>query len=119
MQPPTRTYEQLLFELDQAQRERERLASELVDAHGEAEALRSKLAQRESCEDAAFQAVFRVSPDIMLLLTPDFRVVEADEWLELFPDPVFANSVLDRLAHNAHQLVLEGESYRRTKRPEA
>lgn len=51
-----------------------------------------------------------------MLFTSNRRV---DEWLELFPDPVFANSVLDRLAHNAHQLMLEGDSYRRTKRPEA
>jgi DNA replication protein DnaC len=41
-----------------------------------------------------------------------------EEWQALFPDPVFANSVLDRLAHNAHQLVIEGESYRKKKRPE-
>jgi len=33
--------------------------------------------------------------------------------LDFFPDPVTANAVLDRLAHNAHQIVIEGESYRR------
>lgn len=49
------------------------------------------------------------------LLTSNRRV---EEWLGLFPDPVFGNSVLDRLAHNAHQLVIEGESYRKNKRPE-
>jgi len=26
-----------------------------------------------------------------------------------------ANSALDRLAHNAHQIVIEGESYRKMK----
>ena len=51
-----------------------------------------------------------------MLLTSNRRV---DEWLGLFPDPVFGNSILDRLAHNAHQLVIEGDSYRRTKKPEA
>ncbi len=35
-----------------------------------------------------------------------------DEWLGLFDDPLLGNSALDRLAHNAHQLVLEGPSYR-------
>ena len=35
------------------------------------------------------------------------------EWLGLFDDPILANSALDRLAHNAHQLIIEGESYRR------
>ena len=37
--------------------------------------------------------------------------------LPLFPDPIQANSLLDRLCHNAHQLEWEGESYRRRKRP--
>lgn len=41
------------------------------------------------------------------------------EWLSystnqaLFPDPVLANSALGRLAHQAHHVVMEGESYRR------
>jgi DNA replication protein DnaC len=35
-----------------------------------------------------------------------------DEWLGLFDDPLLGNSALDRLAHNAHQLVLDGPSYR-------
>jgi len=38
-----------------------------------------------------------------------------DEWTGLFDDAILANSTLDRLAHNAHQLVIEGESYRRKK----
>lgn len=38
-----------------------------------------------------------------------------DEWTGLFEDPILANSALDRLAHNGHQLVIEGESYRRKK----
>lgn len=40
------------------------------------------------------------------------------DWLPLFPDPVMANSALDRLAHNAHHLVLKGESYRKRRRPQ-
>lgn len=39
---------------------------------------------------------------------------DIDEWVPLFADPVLAQSALDRLAHNAHQIVIEGESYRRT-----
>ena len=34
------------------------------------------------------------------------------DWLPLFPDPVMANSALDRLAHKAHHVVMIGESYR-------
>ena len=40
-----------------------------------------------------------------------------DAWIKLFPDPVMANAALDRLANNAFQLVLEGESYRKKNRP--
>lgn len=42
---------------------------------------------------------------------------DVQEWMALFDDPIMANSALDRIAHNAHQLVIEGESYRRKKDP--
>lgn len=35
-----------------------------------------------------------------------------DEWVPLFNDPLLAQSALDRLAHNSHQIIMEGESYR-------
>ena len=35
-----------------------------------------------------------------------------DEWLGLFDNPILGNSALDRLANAAHQLVIEGPSYR-------
>jgi DNA replication protein DnaC len=38
-----------------------------------------------------------------------------DEWMGLFDDPLLANSLLDRLTHNAHLIVIEGESYRKRK----
>src|SRR6266496_115095 len=34
------------------------------------------------------------------------------EWLGLFDDPILGNSALDRLANGAHQIVIEGPSYR-------
>ncbi|TRO77524.1 ATP-binding protein [Desulfuromonas acetexigens] len=37
------------------------------------------------------------------------------EWVTLFDDQILANSALDRLAHNAHQMIIEGESYRKKK----
>ncbi len=37
------------------------------------------------------------------------------EWVTLFDDTILANSALDRLAHNAHQMIVEGESYRKKK----
>jgi DNA replication protein DnaC len=43
---------------------------------------------------------------------------DLQEWMALFDDQIMANSALDRLAHNAHQLIIEGESYRRKKTPQ-
>jgi DNA replication protein DnaC len=40
-----------------------------------------------------------------------------EEWIPLFDDPILAQSALDRLAHNAHQVALEGDSYRKRQRP--
>jgi DNA replication protein DnaC len=40
-----------------------------------------------------------------------------EEWIPLFEDPVLAQSALDRLAHNAHQVVIEGESFRSRQKP--
>jgi len=45
------------------------------------------------------------------------RTVE--EWIPHFDDPMLAQSALDRLAHNAHQVVIEGESYRKQQTPGA
>ncbi len=43
------------------------------------------------------------------------RPVEA--WVDLFPDPVMGNAALDRLAHCAYHVILEGESHRRKTHP--
>ncbi len=43
------------------------------------------------------------------------RTVE--EWTPLFEDPILAQSALDRLAHNAHQVIMEGDSYRKRQGP--
>jgi DNA replication protein DnaC len=40
-----------------------------------------------------------------------------EEWIPLFDDPILAQSALDRLAHNAHQVVIEGENYRKRQWP--
>ncbi len=37
---------------------------------------------------------------------------DIDEWPALLPDPIIGNSIMDRIAHNAHQIVMTGESYR-------
>lgn len=42
-----------------------------------------------------------------------------DEWIPQFDDPMLAQSALDRLAHNAHQVVMDGQSYRARQAPGA
>lgn len=40
-----------------------------------------------------------------------------DEWVTLMSDPLLAQSAVDRLASTCHELIVEGESYRRRQRP--
>ena len=39
------------------------------------------------------------------------------DWYPLFPNPVVAESLLDRLINNSHQLFMNGASYRPRNRP--
>jgi DNA replication protein DnaC len=39
--------------------------------------------------------------------------VPVDHWHEVIGDPTIADAVLDRLVHNAHRLLLNGESLRK------
>ena len=39
------------------------------------------------------------------------------DWTSVFPNPIIANAIMDRLAHNAHQIVIKGESYRKKFSP--
>jgi DNA replication protein DnaC len=40
-----------------------------------------------------------------------------DEWVTLMSDPLLAQAAVDRLASVSHELIVEGESYRRRQRP--
>nr|WP_324617312.1 ATP-binding protein [Streptomyces bicolor] len=39
------------------------------------------------------------------------------DWYPLFPNPVVAESLLDRLINASHQVIMNGPSHRPNKRP--
>ncbi len=41
----------------------------------------------------------------------------AEDWYSLFPNPVVAESILDRLVNRAHHVHMPGRSYRPNRRP--
>jgi len=41
----------------------------------------------------------------------------AQDWYSLFPNPVVAESILDRVVNGAHHIHMDGKSYRPVKRP--
>jgi DNA replication protein DnaC len=41
-----------------------------------------------------------------------------DEWITLMSDTLLAQSAIDRLTAGSHELIVEGESYRRRQRPQ-
>ena len=45
------------------------------------------------------------------------RTGHPQDWYPLFPNPVVAESLLDRLINNSHQVFMNGPSYRPNKRP--
>jgi len=73
-------------------------------------------------DDFAFKKMSAVAAEYFYALV-DYRYQQKstlltsnrpmDDWMNIFPDPVMANAVLDRLAHNAHQIIIKGESYRK------
>jgi DNA replication protein DnaC len=42
---------------------------------------------------------------------------QASDWYTLFPNPVVAESILDRIVNSAHHVHMDGKSYRPNKRP--
>jgi DNA replication protein DnaC len=40
-----------------------------------------------------------------------------EDWYPLFPNPVVAESILDRLTNTAHQIHMTGRSYRPNNKP--
>jgi DNA replication protein DnaC len=42
--------------------------------------------------------------------------IPVEKWYETLGDPTLADAILDRLVHNAHKIVLKGESMRKMRR---
>lgn len=79
------------------------------------------------CDDFAMRAFTTAqADDLYELITERARksiVITANrhasDWYALFPNPVVAESILDRLVNSAYHVAMEGRSYRPNKRPGA
>ena len=49
-----------------------------------------------------------------MILTSNRHIAD---WTGIFPDPLMANAILDRIAHHSHQIIIKGESYRKKLTP--
>ena len=77
-------------------------------------------------DDFAFKKIDQKSAEYLYAIT-DARYGKSsiiltsnrsmNDWGNIFPDPIMANALMDRLCHNAHQIIIKGESYRRKKNP--
>lgn len=74
--------------------------------------LKSMLAQQA---DDLYELIAERHQKGSIIITSNRNV---EGWLNLFPDPVMGNAALDRIANNAHHLVLEGDSFRKNLRPQ-
>jgi DNA replication protein DnaC len=77
-------------------------------------------------DDLCLQALDRLdTADVYELVVERHRAAatvvtsnrEPIEWLALMADPLLAQSAIDRLQSAAHELVLDGESYRQRQKP--
>ena len=67
-----------------------------------------------TCSNDIYEVVVERHRRSSTILTSNRSV---EEWVPLFDDPILAQSALDRLAHNAYHVVIEGDSYRRRQMP--
>ena len=63
----------------------------------------------------------QIGPEQLQYLTRIHYLAASDgEWGEAFPNRLLGAATLDRLRHNAHRVVLDGDSYRAPRpRPKA
>ncbi len=103
-----------------------RLKAARLDNTVEAEMRRLARVELLIIDDLALQAMDPVeTADFYELIVARHRATstvltsnrEPNEWLAMMSDPLLAQSAVDRLTATAHELVIEGESYRRRQRP--
>lgn len=102
------------------------LFAELSRAHliGSIDTLIKKLVQCDLLiiDDFAFKKIDQQDSEFLYnivdkrygtksIILPSNRAM--NDWMSVFPDPVIAGAILDRLAHQAHQIQLKGESIRK------
>jgi hypothetical protein len=103
-----------------------RLRASRLDNSHEAEIRKLLRVDLLIIDDFALQPVDSVdTADIYELIVERHRTAstvitsnrEPVEWLGLMADPLLAQSAIDRLQSAAHELVLDGESYRQRQKP--
>jgi DNA replication protein DnaC len=67
----------------------------------------------QSQSEQLYQLVDTCYGNTSIILTSNRSL---SDWLGVFPDSVIGGAILDRLAHNAHQITLKGESIRKKMR---
>lgn len=78
-------------------------------------------------DDFAFKKIDQISAEFLYAIV-DSRYRQGSliitsnrsigDWPGVFPDPVMANAIMDRIAHSAHQIIIKGESYRKKFKPQ-
>lgn len=77
-------------------------------------------------DDFAFKKISQQSSEFLYAIVDQRYQIKSiimtsnraiSDWGAIFPDPVMANAIMDRLAHNAHQIIIKGESYRKKMSP--
>jgi len=73
-------------------------------------------------DDFGFKKIYQQSAEYLYAIVDARYAVKSiiltsnraiTDWSAIFPDPLMANAILDRLAHHSHQIVIKGESYRK------
>lgn len=73
-------------------------------------------------DDFAFKALDQITAErLFIIVDGRFRsrstILTSNramtDWPGIFPDPIMANAILDRLAHTSHHIVIKGQSYRK------